>query len=166
MIEAIHCERPYSLNFDQSADDCDARDANLIENVFGKPYPVFPSQNDIDLALLIRDEYQRTSGRNTQLGAERMIVSVCAITEIAIRIRELAPQAYVLTRHNLFANELNVPLLCQSLRFSVDMDFAVRCPLVRYGRLLFGFCPSTRTFVSCFLRTPPCGDSPCIITRP
>ena len=22
------------------------------------------------------------------------------------------------------------------------MDFAVRCPLVRYGRLLFGFCPS------------------------
>src|SRR5215813_5108620 len=46
------------------------------------------------------------------------------------------------------------------------MDFAVSCPLVRYGRLLFGFCPSTRTFVPCFLRTPPRGDSPCIITRP
>src|ERR1700722_2680289 len=46
------------------------------------------------------------------------------------------------------------------------MDFAVSCPLVRYGRLLFGFCPSTRTFVPCFLRTSPRGDSPCIITRP
>src|SRR5439155_19705360 len=38
--------------------------------------------------------------------------------------------------------------------------------LVRHGRLLFGFCPSTRTFVPCFLRTSPRGDSPCIITRP
>src|SRR4029077_15121438 len=46
------------------------------------------------------------------------------------------------------------------------MDFAVSCPLVPYGRLLFGFCPSTRTFVPCFLRTSPRGDSPCIITRP
>src|SRR5215813_12872987 len=46
------------------------------------------------------------------------------------------------------------------------MDFAVSCPLVRYGRLLFGFCPSTRTFVPCFLRTSPRGNSPCIITRP
>src|SRR5213078_1987859 len=46
------------------------------------------------------------------------------------------------------------------------MDFAVSCLLVRYGRLLFGFCPSTRTFVPCFLRTSPRGDSPCIITRP
>src|SRR6266567_8502415 len=46
------------------------------------------------------------------------------------------------------------------------MDFEVRCPLVRYGRLLFGFCPSTRTFVPCFLQTPPRGSSPCIITRP
>jgi hypothetical protein len=39
------------------------------------------------------------------------------------------------------------------------MDFAVRCPLVRYGRLLFGFCPSARTFVLCFLRTSPHGES-------
>src|SRR5215469_18245513 len=46
------------------------------------------------------------------------------------------------------------------------MDFAVSCPLVRYGRLLSGFCPSTRTFAPCFLRTPPRGGSPCIITRP
>src|SRR6516225_4652921 len=46
------------------------------------------------------------------------------------------------------------------------MDFAVSCPLVRYGRLLFGFCPSTRTFAPCFLRTSPRGNSPCIITRP
>src|ERR1700756_5457012 len=48
----------------------------------------------------------------------------------------------------------------------MDMDFAVSRPLVRYGRLLFGFCPSTRTFVPCFLQTPPHGGSPCIITSP
>src|SRR5215469_1907066 len=46
------------------------------------------------------------------------------------------------------------------------MDFAVSCPLVRYGRLLSGFCSSTRTFDPCFLQTPPRGGSPCIITRP
>ena len=53
-----------------------------------------------------------------------------------------------------------------TLRTLMDTDFAVSCPLVRHGRLLFGFCPSTRTFVPCFLRTSPRGDSPCIITGP
>src|SRR5271168_308184 len=47
-----------------------------------------------------------------------------------------------------------------NLRFAplMDMDFAVRCPLVRRSRLLFDFCPSTRTFAWCFLQTPPRGD--------
>jgi hypothetical protein len=53
-----------------------------------------------------------------------------------------------------------------TLRTLMDTDFAVSCPLVRHGRLLFGFCPSTRTFVPCFLQTPPRGGSPCIITSP
>ena len=55
-----------------------------------------------------------------------------------------------------------------NLRFAplMDMDFAISCPLVRRWRLVSGFCPSTRTFVPCFLQTPPRGDSPCIITRP
>ena len=49
------------------------------------------------------------------------------------------------------------------LRFAplMDMDFAVRCPLVRHGRLVSGFCPSTRTFAPRFLQTSPRGDSPC-----
>jgi hypothetical protein len=45
-----------------------------------------------------------------------------AITEIAIRVRELAPQAYLLTRHNLSAKELNISLLCPALRFSEISD--------------------------------------------
>jgi len=55
-----------------------------------------------------------------------------------------------------------------NLRFAplMEMDFAVSCPLVRRWRLVSGFCPSTRTFVPCFLQTPPRGGSPCIITRP
>ena len=50
------------------------------------------------------------------------------------------------------------------LRFAplMDMDFAVGRLLVRHSRLLSGFCPSTRTFVPCFLQTPPRGGSPCI----
>ena len=54
------------------------------------------------------------------------------------------------------------------LRFAplMDMDFAVRCPLVQRWRLISGFCPSTRTFAPCFFQTPPRGGSPCIITRP
>src|SRR6516164_4727312 len=49
------------------------------------------------------------------------------------------------------------------LRFAplMDMDFAIRCPLVRCLRLVSGFCPSARTFASRFLQTPPRGDSPC-----
>ena len=43
------------------------------------------------------------------------------------------------------------------------MDFAVRCPLVRYSRLASGFCPSTRAFAWCFLQTPPRGNSPCTL---
>src|SRR5438874_13430474 len=52
-----------------------------------------------------------------------------------------------------------------NLRFAplMDMDFAVRCPLVRCSRLVSGFCPSTRTFAWCFLQTPPRGDSPCTL---
>jgi hypothetical protein len=48
---------------------------------------------------------------------------------------------------------------------SSELD-EVSCPLVRYGRLPFGFCPSTRTLVPRLLRTPPLGDSPCIIAGP
>ena len=53
-----------------------------------------------------------------------------------------------------------------TLRTLMEVDFAVSCPLVRCWRLVSGFCPSTRTFAPCFLRTPPRGGSPCIITRP
>ena len=61
-----------------------------------------------------------------------------------------------------------LPCTPPNLRFAplMDMDFAVSCPLVRRWRLVSGFCPSTRTFVPCFLQTPPRGGSPCIITRP
>ena len=54
------------------------------------------------------------------------------------------------------------------LRFAplMEMDFAVSCPLVRRWRLISGFCSSTRTFVPCFLQTPPRDGSPCIITSP
>jgi hypothetical protein len=49
------------------------------------------------------------------------------------------------------------------LRFAplMDMDFAIRCSLVRRWRLVSGFCSSARTFVPRFLQTPPRGDSPC-----
>src|SRR4051794_38802772 len=41
------------------------------------------------------------------------------------------------------------------LRFAplMDMDFAIRCPLVRRLRLVSGSCPSARPFASRFLQT-------------
>src|SRR5262245_59352938 len=48
----------------------------------------------------------------------------------------------------------------------MDMDFAVSWPLVRRSRLIFDFCPSTRTFALRFLQTPPRGDSPCVLANP
>src|SRR6516162_5596101 len=52
-----------------------------------------------------------------------------------------------------------------SLRFAalMDMDFAVRCPLVRRSRLIPGSCPSTRTFALRFFWTPPRDGSPCVL---
>src|ERR1700680_311243 len=49
------------------------------------------------------------------------------------------------------------------LRFAplMDMDFAIRRPLVRRLRLVSGSCSSARTFVLRFLPTPPRGGSPC-----
>jgi len=45
----------------------------------------------------------------------------------------------------------------------MDMDFAIRCPLVRRWCLISGFCPSTRTFAPRFLQTPPRSDRPCAL---
>src|ERR1019366_2701118 len=54
------------------------------------------------------------------------------------------------------------------LRFAplMDTDFAVSCPLVRRWRLISGVCPSTRTFATRFLQTPPRGGSPCVLASP
>ena len=51
------------------------------------------------------------------------------------------------------------------LRFAslMDMDFAVRWPLVRRSRLIPGSCPSTRTFALRFFRTPSRDGSPCVL---
>src|SRR3974377_1031884 len=42
----------------------------------------------------------------------------------------------------------------------MDMDFAIRCPLVRRLPLLSGFCPSAPPFCLRFLSTPPRGGFP------
>jgi hypothetical protein len=52
-----------------------------------------------------------------------------------------------------------------NLRFTslMDMDFAIRCPLVRRLRLISGSCPSTCTFAPRFLQTSPRDDNPCAL---
>jgi hypothetical protein len=60
-------------------------------------------------------------------------------------------------------NRLPCTVAGSTLRTLMDMDFAVRCPLVRHWRLLSGFCPSTRTFAPRFLQTSPHDDSPCAL---
>jgi len=48
-----------------------------------------------------------------------------------------------------------------NLRFAplMDMGFAKPGPLAQRSRLLFGFCPSARTFAPRFLQTPPRDDA-------
>ena len=41
----------------------------------------------------------------------------------------------------------------------MDMGFAITSPLAQRSRLLFGFCPSARTFAPRFLPTPPHDDA-------
>src|SRR5262245_4938338 len=45
----------------------------------------------------------------------------------------------------------------------MDMDFAVKGPLVRRLAPLSGFCSSARAFARRFLRTPPLGGRPCAL---
>ena len=48
-----------------------------------------------------------------------------------------------------------------NLRFAslMDMGFAKPGPLAQRSRLIFGFCPSARTFAPRFLQTPPRDDA-------
>ena len=48
-----------------------------------------------------------------------------------------------------------------NLRFAplMEMGFAITGPLARRSRLIFGFCPSARTFATRFLQTPPRDDA-------
>ena len=48
-----------------------------------------------------------------------------------------------------------------NLRFALLMDrgFAKPGPLAQRSRLIFGFCPSARTFAPRFLQTPPRDDA-------
>jgi hypothetical protein len=48
-----------------------------------------------------------------------------------------------------------------NLRFALLMDqgFAEPGPLAQRSRLIFGFCPSARTFAPRFLQTPPRDDA-------
>src|ERR1700751_5823446 len=50
------------------------------------------------------------------------------------------------------------------LRFEplMEMDSAIRCPLVRRLRLISGFCSSARTFDPRFPQTPPREGRPCV----
>jgi len=50
-----------------------------------------------------------------------------------------------------------------TLRILMDMDFAVRCPLVRCLRLVFGFLSIDSRVCSMLLQTPPRGGSPCTL---
>ena len=41
----------------------------------------------------------------------------------------------------------------------MEVGFAITGPLARRSRLIFGFCPSARTFAPRFLQTPPRDDA-------
>ena len=53
-----------------------------------------------------------------------------------------------------------------TLRTLMDYGLRGKLPTRPVRTPSIGFCPSTRRFVPCFLRTSPRGTSPCIITRP
>jgi hypothetical protein len=84
----------------------------------------------------------------------------------AVRSNHLSMASVAGATHGRSPGVSSVAFRAQSpdLRFAplMDMDFAVRRPLVRCWRLISGFCPSTRTFAPRFLQTPPRGGlRPC-----
>jgi hypothetical protein len=86
----------------------------------------------------------------------------------AVRSNHLSMASVAGATHGRSPGVSSVAFRAQSpdLRFAplMDMDFAVRRPLVRCWRLISGFCPSTRTFAPRFLQTPPRGGlRPCAL---
>jgi hypothetical protein len=112
-------------------------------------------------------ERQRGFNPPKQRAAQR---ALCLMMTSALRSGGLSTTSVAEATPSRYPGVSSTAFRAQSpnLRFAslMDMDFAVSCPLVRRWRLVFGFCSSTRTFVPCFLQTPPRGGSPCIITRP
>jgi len=86
----------------------------------------------------------------------------------AVRSDHLSMASVAEATHGRSPGVSSVAFRAQSpdLRFAplMDMDFAVRRPLVRCWRLISGSCPSTRTFAPRFFQTPPRGGlRPCAL---
>jgi len=84
----------------------------------------------------------------------------------AVRSDHLSMASVAEATHGRSPGVSSVAFRAQSpdVRFAplMDMDFAVRRPLVRCWRLISGSCPSTRTFAPRFFQTPPRGGPrPC-----
>jgi hypothetical protein len=112
-------------------------------------------------------ERQRDLNPHEQRAAQH---TICPLLTSALRSSGLSTTSVAEATQSRSPGVSSAAFRAQSpnLRFAplMDMDFAVSCPLVRHWRLISGFCSSTRTFVPCFLQTPPRGGSPCIITSP
>jgi hypothetical protein len=73
------------------------------------------AQDNVNLALVIGNEYKRTPGGSTQLRAEGMIVTVRVIAQVATCVGELASEGHSLSAQRLSGVQLNVPSLRHAL---------------------------------------------------
>ena len=95
----------------------DARDTDLVEKVCGERYGVARGEHNVWPAPLIGDEEQRGACGDAELGTESVIVGVGVGREIAIGVGEFAAKGDRVARQGLSGEEIDIPLLCQGLRF-------------------------------------------------
>jgi len=95
----------------------DAGDTDLVEKVCGEWDGVARGEHNVRLAALIGDEEQRGACGDAELGTEGMIVGVGVGREIAIGVGEFAAKGDRVARQGLSGEEIDIPLLCQGLRF-------------------------------------------------
>src|SRR3954452_7561016 len=106
----------------------------------------------------------------SSLEAGRLRDLLCPLLTSALRSNGLGAASVAEATQSRSPEVSSAAFCAQSpnLRFAslMEMDFAIRCSLVRRSRLVSGSCPSTRTFDPCFFQTPPRGGSPCILSSP
>jgi hypothetical protein len=132
----------------------------VVVDILGQPELDFRPHGSVEITIATSPSIVRAFGGRKGTRLLRPLLTS------AVRSDHLSMASVAEATHGRSPGVSSIAFRAQSpdVRFAplMDMDFAVRRPLVRCWRLISGSCPSTRTFAPRFFQTPPRGGlRPC-----